>query len=115
MVQARANGVDVLDWHDDRGDPARRPAITINLPDSDYDGGLFELREVASRRLLPVTRCGPRRVYTGWFLVLRATASLTLVIPKGYPARGLRAVTPAFMLPAMMTRPRPRPARLSAV
>ncbi len=93
VVQARANGVDALDWHDDRGDPARRLAITIDLSDSDYDGGLFELREVASQRplathrhdrpgsalifdvaddiehrVLPVARGGPRRVYTGWFL-----------------------------------------------
>lgn len=93
VIQARANGVDALDWHDDRGDPARRLAITINLSDSDYDGGTFELRDAASRhmlathrhdrpgsalifdvaddiehRVLPVTRGGPRRIYTGWFL-----------------------------------------------
>ncbi|WP_162233337.1 2OG-Fe(II) oxygenase [Sphingomonas sp. Leaf33] len=93
VIQARANGIDALDWHDDRGNVDRRLAITIDLSDTGYDGGLFELREVASQRLLtthrhdrpgsalifdvaddiehrvqPVTRGGPRRVYTGWFL-----------------------------------------------
>lgn len=82
-----------LTWHDDRNDPRRRLAITINLSEETYDGGLFELRstvtgeillhhrhvaqgaalifEVAKgleHRVLPLTSGGPRRVYTGWFL-----------------------------------------------
>ncbi len=53
VIQARANGVDALDWHDD---PARRLAITINLSDGAYDGGTFELCNVASQRMLATHR-----------------------------------------------------------
>lgn len=93
VIQARANGIDALDWHDDRHDKARRLAITVNLSDASYDGGDFELREVATHRMLatyrhhrpgtalifdvaddiehrvlPVTGGGPRRIFTGWFM-----------------------------------------------
>lgn len=82
-----------LEWHDDRSDQRRRLAITINLDDRPYDGGIFELRardggrpmfrhvhamvgealvfEVSRRmehRLTPVTSGGPRTVFAGWFL-----------------------------------------------
>jgi len=92
VVRARANNLDQLLWHDDLDDPQRRLAITINLSEQHYEGGLFELREkrtgtlLASHRhlepgtalifdvaydiehrVLPVTSGGPRCVYTGWF------------------------------------------------
>lgn len=93
VIQARANGIDALDWHDDRSDKARRLAIVVNLSDAGFDGGGFELREVATgrmlttyrhqragtalifdvaddieHRVLPVTGGAPRRVFTGWFM-----------------------------------------------
>lgn len=92
VIQARANGHDQLDWHNDLHDSRRRLAITVNLSDAPYEGGLFQLRAVATRemltehlheergtvlifdisrdlehRVLPLTSGGPRRVYTGWF------------------------------------------------
>jgi hypothetical protein len=92
VVRARANNDDQLLWHDDLDDPRRRLAITINLSEHGYEGGLFELREKRTERLLathhhlepgtalifdvshdiehrvlPVTSGGPRCVYTGWF------------------------------------------------
>lgn len=93
VVQARPNNHDRLDWHDDRHDPRRRLAVTVNLTESPYEGGLFELRTVhghdvltthhhaapgtmlvfdvapdLEHRVLPVAAGGPRRVYTGWFI-----------------------------------------------
>lgn len=92
VVQTRPNNRDQLDWHDDLNDPARRLAVTINLTETPYCGGAFELRDARTRelltthhhtdpgamlvfdvardlehRVLPVTAGGPRRVYTGWF------------------------------------------------
>ncbi|MEO8374513.1 MAG: 2OG-Fe(II) oxygenase [Sphingomonas bacterium] len=92
VVRARANNHDQLLWHDDLDDPQRRLAITINLSEHRYEGGLFELREKRTEKLLaahhhlepgtalifdvgydiehrvlPVTSGGPRCVYTGWF------------------------------------------------
>lgn len=82
-----------LDWHTDRGDPLRRVAVTINLSDQRYEGGLFELRTAPAHELLvahrheevgamllfrigrglehrvtPVQAGGPRRVFSGWFM-----------------------------------------------
>jgi hypothetical protein len=81
-----------LDWHDDTSDRGRRLAITINLDDRPYDGGVFEVRrrgETAlltrhvhrrvgetlifgvdrrfEHRLTPVTTSA-RTVFAGWFL-----------------------------------------------
>lgn len=92
VVRARANNHDQLLWHDDLDHPRRRLAITINLSERGYEGGVFELREKRTERLLathhhlapgtalifdvdhdiehrvlPVTSGGPRCVYTGWF------------------------------------------------
>jgi hypothetical protein len=92
IAQGRSGQPHALDWHDDRIDPNRRLAITVNLTEEDYEGGLFELRDQASgrivtshrhdvmgaalifevsaryeHRILAVTAGGPRRVYTGWF------------------------------------------------
>ena len=92
VVRARANNHDQLLWHDDLDEPHRRLAITINLSEHGYEGGLFELREKRTEKLLamhrhiapgtalifdvaydiehrvlPVTAGGPRCVYTGWF------------------------------------------------
>ncbi|MEO8259981.1 MAG: 2OG-Fe(II) oxygenase [Acidobacteriota bacterium] len=85
-----------LGWHNDlhEGALGRRLAVTIHLSDEPYDGGVFEMRDEASGRLLvrtgalppgsiilfridqrlrhrvtPVTSGGPRRVFAGWFSV----------------------------------------------
>jgi len=84
-----------LGWHDDRNDGGRRQlAIAIHLSDEPYEGGLFEMCEKQSGRLLvqqgalppgsvmlfridkrlrhrvtPVTSGGPRRVFAGWLSV----------------------------------------------
>jgi hypothetical protein len=82
-----------LGWHNDRNDGGlgRRLAATIHLSDVPYDGGLFEMCEKQSGRLLvregplpqgsvmlfrianrlrhrvtQVTSGGPRRVFAGW-------------------------------------------------
>ena len=96
VVQTRANGLDALDWHNDTHDDAagaRRLGITVNLSDSAYEGGDFELRLAGTHamltryrhdhvgnalifdiagdlehRVLPVLSGGPRRVFTGWFV-----------------------------------------------
>ena len=92
VVRAQANNHDQLLWHDDLDNARRRLAITINLSEHHYEGGLFELREKRTHallvshlhlepggalifdvgydiehRVLPVTSGGPRCVYTGWF------------------------------------------------
>jgi hypothetical protein len=92
VVQIRAKGGDALDWHDDLNEPTRRLAVTIDLSDVPYRGGLFELRHATSgapllahrhaapgdalifavrrgleHRVRPLTDGGPRRVYAGWF------------------------------------------------
>jgi hypothetical protein len=82
-----------LGWHDDRVDSRRKLAITINLGTIEYEGGVFEFRDLKSdaptfrhvhsrpgeallfpigpglqHRVLPVTAGGPRTVFAGWFL-----------------------------------------------
>jgi hypothetical protein len=93
LVQTRANSRDELVWHDDMGHLARKLAVVINLSDTPFEGGVFELRAKGSETLLfshkhvepgamlvfavrpelehrvtPLTAGGPRRVYAGWFL-----------------------------------------------
>jgi hypothetical protein len=93
VVQARAGHGHRLSWHDDRQEPRRRLAVTINLGAEPYEGGLFEIRrkkthepvfahrhteagtalifDVArdiQHRVQPVTAGGPRRIFAGWFL-----------------------------------------------
>lgn len=93
VAQTQPGSGQALDWHSDRGDPLRRVAVTINLSDRRYEGGLFELRTtpahamlVAHRheepgamllfrigrglehRVTPVEAGGPRRVFSGWFM-----------------------------------------------
>ena len=85
-----------LGWHNDRheGGLGRRIAVTIHLSDVPYDGGLFEMCDRQSGRLLvregalppgsvmlfridnrlrhrvtQVTSGGPRRVFAGWLSV----------------------------------------------
>jgi hypothetical protein len=85
-----------LGWHNDlhEGVLDRRLAVTIHLSDEPYEGGVFEMRDEASGRMLvregtlppgsimlfridnrlrhrvtPVTAGGPRRVFAGWFSV----------------------------------------------
>lgn len=83
---------DRLDWHDDNEDLKRVAALTIMLSETDFEGGVFELRpkqttdvtsfrharrgdalliEVNPRlehRVLPLSAGGPRCVFAGWFL-----------------------------------------------
>ncbi|NML06201.1 2OG-Fe(II) oxygenase [Sphingomonas sp. G-3-2-10] len=91
--QTRAGSGEAIGWHNDLGVPQRRLAIIVNLSDDPYEGGEFELKDVASgnilirhrhggpgstlifdvaralsHRVLPVTAGGPRRVFAGWFL-----------------------------------------------
>lgn len=93
VAQTRPGTGQALDWHSDRGDPLRRVAVTINLSDLPYEGGLFELRTAPEQQLLvahrhdepgamllfrigrglehrvtPVRAGGPRRVFSGWFM-----------------------------------------------
>jgi 2OG-Fe(II) oxygenase superfamily len=92
-VAEMAAGTDQgLGWHDDRNDGGlRKLAVTIHLSDAPYEGGLFEMCEKQSGRLLVregalppgsvmlfridkrlrhrVTQVicgGPRRVFAGW-------------------------------------------------
>jgi hypothetical protein len=85
-----------LGWHNDlnEGGLGRRLAVTVHLSDTAYEGGLFELREKATERILvrvgalplgsvmifridqrlshrvtELTDGGPRRVFAGWFSV----------------------------------------------
>ncbi len=92
IVQTWPRPDDQLVWHDDLTERRRRLAITVNLSEEPYEGGLFELRDVRrgtvlfqhrhdapgdvlifevmrglEHRVLPLTSGGPRRVYTGWF------------------------------------------------
>ncbi len=92
VLRIPADNLSYLDWHDDLGtDPNRCLGITIDLNFTDYEGGLFEMREKSGQvrvrhrhqvpgaalifdtspdlehRLAPVTAGGPRQVFTGWF------------------------------------------------
>ena len=95
-VAEMAAGTDQgLGWHDDRNDGGlRRLAVTIQLSEAPYEGGLFEMCEKESGRLLvregalppgsvmlfrigrglrhrvtQVMSGGPRRVFAGWLSV----------------------------------------------
>ena len=95
-VAEMAAGTDQgLGWHNDRNDGGfRRLAVSIHLSDVPYEGGLFEMCEKQSGRLLvrqgalppgsvvlfridkrfrhrvtPVISGGPRRVFAGWLSV----------------------------------------------
>jgi hypothetical protein len=93
VAQLAAGSGDGLLWHDDRGEPDRRLAVTVNLGEAPHEGGVFELRrratgevvfrhahrtsgealifEIAAgleHRVLPVTGGGPRTAFAGWFL-----------------------------------------------
>ena len=93
IARFAAGAEERLDWHDDLAEPERKLAITINLGTTPYQGGAFELRDLASgappfrhvhatpgeallfpigaglqHRVLPVTGGGPRTVFAGWFL-----------------------------------------------
>jgi hypothetical protein len=95
-VAEMAAGTDQgLGWHDDRNDGGfRRLAVTVHLSETPYEGGLFEMCEKQSGRLLvregalppgsvmlfridrslrhrvtQVMSGGPRRVFAGWLSV----------------------------------------------
>ena len=91
LVQTRANGSDLLDWHDDLLDTRRLLGLVLNLSDATYAGGDFQLRRKGElepfrtyrhdrpgslmvfavradieHRVTPLTGGGPRRVWAGW-------------------------------------------------
>lgn len=93
LVQTRANGADALAWHDDTEGLNRMLGVVINLSDTPFSGGQFEMRHAGTEqpflshryehpgsmmlfavrrglehRVAEVTSGGPRRVYAGWFL-----------------------------------------------
>jgi hypothetical protein len=96
LAQFRANGCDALGWHNDFGlqDVGNRLlGVVINLSDTPFEGGRFELRRLGEtqpivshhydrpgsmmlfavrrdleHRVEPVLGGGPRRIYAGWFL-----------------------------------------------
>lgn len=92
VAEHRAGGEDHLSWHQDMHKPGRKLALVIDLSDTRYEGGEFELRDTQSRqvlirhhhdqpgsallfriaenlehRVLPVTSGGPRRVFACGF------------------------------------------------
>jgi hypothetical protein len=96
LVQTRANSADALVWHDDIAGAEganRLLGVVINLSDTPFSGGQFEMRHNGivkpflshhyehsgsmmlfavrrglEHRVAEVTSGGPRRVYAGWFL-----------------------------------------------
>ncbi|MEI9993139.1 MAG: 2OG-Fe(II) oxygenase [Rhizomicrobium sp.] len=93
VARFEGGGGQALDWHDDIGASARMLAVTINLGDAPYEGGVFEMRrrdtgEILFRhthrqpgsalvfrvspalehRVTPVNAGGPRTVFSGWYL-----------------------------------------------
>lgn len=94
VVQTWPQAGDELVWHDDMNyGQRRRLGVTIGLGSEDYEGGLFEMRSVpdggplmtfkhdrpgtalifevsacCEHRVHPLTKGGPRRVFTGWFI-----------------------------------------------
>jgi len=93
LAQTRANGQDALAWHDDMDGNFRLLGVVINLSDTPFSGGQFEMRHFGNaqpflshrheqpgammlfavgpelqHRVAQVTSGGPRRVYAGWFL-----------------------------------------------
>jgi hypothetical protein len=82
-----------LDWHNDRDQSGRVLAVTINIGDMPYDGGVFQMRrcdtgeilfehnhrrpgsalvfrvsKALEHRVTPVSAGGPRTVFSGWYL-----------------------------------------------
>jgi hypothetical protein len=41
-----------FDWHDDLSDPSRLVAMSINLSDAKFSGGVLQIRESQSRRII---------------------------------------------------------------
>lgn len=93
LVQTRANGADALAWHDDTEGVDRMLGVVINLSDTPFSGGQFEMRRAGTEqpflshcyehtgsmmlfavrlglehRVAELMSGGPRRVYAGWFL-----------------------------------------------
>ncbi len=92
IAEHRAGGEDYLSWHQDTHKPGRKLALVIDLSDTPYAGGMFELRDRESKdmlvqhhhnqpgsallfriadtlehRVLSVTDGGPRRVFASAF------------------------------------------------
>ena len=93
LVQTGTNGSQALAWHTDLESANRLLGVVVNLSDTPFTGGQFEMRQVGKdqpflshryvrpgsmmifpvshrleHRVAEVTSGGPRRVYSGWFL-----------------------------------------------
>ena len=102
LVQSLANGRDELGWHTDEvPGETRQLGVVVNLSDSPFEGGSFELRRTGAvsalvshrydrpgsmmvfavrsdlqHRVTALTSGGPRRVWAGWFLAEPETRGL---------------------------------------
>lgn len=59
VFRMRPNESDHLDWHDDRGNPARVLGVSVSLGTDTYSGGVFQLRRKAGQRMLAEVPCQP--------------------------------------------------------
>jgi hypothetical protein len=90
-----------LDWHDDTQEENRLIAMSINLSKEKFEGGIFQIREKVSMKILKEVTCGnpgdthifqvspclehrvtktigtsPRTAAAGWFLSIPAQAPM---------------------------------------
>jgi hypothetical protein len=93
VARFECEGGQSLDWHNDLDKSGRVLAVTINIGEAPYDGGLFEMRrcdtgeilfrhnhhrpgsalvfrvsKALEHRVTPVSAGGPRTVFSGWYL-----------------------------------------------
>lgn len=93
VVQTRTDSSQALGWHNDMESDKRLLGVVVNLSESSFSGGEFQMRRCGSERPLlshrydrpgsmllfevgwhlehrvaEITTGGPRRVYAGWFL-----------------------------------------------
>jgi len=94
LVETRPGGVDHLDWHDDQI-PNAQFGVSLHLRQCHYEGGAFELRDVATKnrlfrhanatagdlvifevsprsqhRVMRLLSGQARQVFTGWFIAV---------------------------------------------
>jgi hypothetical protein len=93
VARFECGGGQGLDWHNDRDQTGRLLAVTINIGDVPYEGGVFEMRrcdtgevlfahyhqrpgsalvfrvsKALEHRVTSVSAGGPRTVFSGWYL-----------------------------------------------
>jgi hypothetical protein len=97
VARFECGGGQALDWHNDIHHTGRMLAVTINIGDLPYEGGVFEMKrrdsgeilfrhnhrrpgsalvfrvsKALEHRVTPVSAGGPRTVFSGWYLAPRA-------------------------------------------